>query len=39
VLLPPLKDEDYTLNVFFFDKDKEIKKFLNYAGKEYANAK
>jgi|TARA_B110000879_G_scaffold70177_1_gene97988 hypothetical protein len=37
VLFPPLKDEDYTLNVFFFDK--EIKKFLNYAGKEYANAK
>jgi hypothetical protein len=37
-LFPPLKDEDYTLNVFFFDKDKEIKKFLNYAGKEYAEA-
>jgi hypothetical protein len=38
VLFPPLKDEDYTLNVFFFDKDKEIKKFLKYPGKENTNA-
>jgi len=37
VLFPPLKDEDYTLNVFFFDKDKEIKKFLRYPGKENTN--
>lgn len=37
-LFPPKKDEDYTLNVFFFDKQKEIKKFLQYPGKEYASA-
>ena len=37
-LFPPLKDEDHTLNVFFFYKDKEIKKFFNYAVKKYANA-
>lgn len=37
-LFPPKKDEDYTLNVFFFDKQKEIKKFIQYPGKEYASA-
>ena len=37
-LFPPKKDEDYTLNVFFFDKQKEIKKFLQYPGKQYASA-
>ena len=37
-LYPPKKDEDYTLNVFFFDKQKEIKKFIQYPGKEYASA-
>ena len=37
-LFTPKKDEDYTLNVFFFDKQKEIKKFLQYPGKEYASA-
>ncbi len=37
-LFPPKKDKDYSLNVFFFDKEKEIKKYLNYSGKEYASA-
>lgn len=39
-LFPPTKDEDFTLNVFFFDKQKEIKKFLQYpsSGKQYASA-
>lgn len=37
-LFPPKKDEDYTLNIFFFEKQKEIKKFLNYSGSEYASA-
>lgn len=27
VLFPPLKDEDYTLNVFFFIKIKKLKSF------------
>jgi hypothetical protein len=31
-LFPPQKDEDFSLNVFFFDKESEIKKFLNYTG-------
>jgi hypothetical protein len=37
-LFPPKKDEDYTLNVFFFDKQQEIKKFIKYGGKEYTSA-
>ena len=37
-LFPPKKDEDYTLNVFFFDKEKEIKNFLQYSGKESGTA-
>lgn len=38
LLFPPKKDEDYTLNVFFFDKQKEIKKFIEYPGNQYASA-
>jgi hypothetical protein len=30
--------DDYTLNVFFFDDDKEIKKFVNYSGSDYVHA-
>jgi hypothetical protein len=37
-LFPPQKDEDYTLNVFFFDKQNELKKFVRYPGKAYASA-
>lgn len=37
-LFPPKKDEDYSLNVFFFDKEREIKKFLNYSGDEHSSA-
>ena len=37
-LVKPKKDEDYTLNVFFFNKENEIKKFLNYSGKDYSSA-
>ena len=31
-LFPPKKDEDFSLNVFFFEKESEIKKFVNYKG-------
>lgn len=37
-LFPPKKDEDYSLNVFFFDREKEIKKFLNYSGDDHSSA-
>ena len=37
-LFPPKKDEDYSLNIFFFDKETEIKKFLNYSGKQPSSA-
>ncbi len=37
-LTKPDIDEKYTLNVFFFDKEKEIKKFLNYSGDDYRSA-
>lgn len=37
-LTKPDIDEKYTLNVFFFDKEKEIKKFLNYSGEDYRSA-
>jgi hypothetical protein len=30
--------DNYTLNVFFFDSSKEIKKFVNYNGSDYASA-
>jgi len=32
------KTDNYTLNVFFFDKEKEIKKFINYTGSDYSSA-
>ena len=37
-LFKPKKDEDYTLNVFFFEKQSEIKKFINYSGEDYSSA-
>lgn len=30
--------DNYALNVFFFDKEKEIKKFVNYRGSDYSSA-
>ena len=37
-LFNPKKDEDYTLNVFFFEKQSAIKKFLNYSGEDFSSA-
>lgn len=37
-LFPPSKDEDFTLNVFFFEKQNELKKFVRYPGKAYQSA-
>lgn len=37
-LFPPKKDSEYSLNVFFFDNEKEIKKFISYGGKNYGSA-
>lgn len=37
-IIEPTKEEDYTANVFFFDKENEVKKFLNYNGVNYGNA-
>lgn len=32
------KVDHYALNIFFFDREKEIKKFINYSGSDYASA-
>jgi|GEM_PF-2054165 hypothetical protein len=32
------KTDNYTLNVFFFDSGKELKKFVNYTGSDYPSA-
>ena len=37
LILDPMKEEDYTANIFFFDKESEVKKFVSYNGVEYGN--
>ena len=37
-IFPPKKDDEFSLNVFFFDNQKEIKKFIGYNGTNHSSA-
>jgi hypothetical protein len=34
----PMKEEDYTANIFFFNNESEVKKFVSYNGVDFGNA-